>query len=127
MQELRQMIEEQRKGHEFEPLWTVGAQLMDMAEREPKTLEMLKQDLSVTGMGLKDAAAALKAYADKHHKKAREFCIPPHVAEDILRDFYKIPKMEEANVHNLGKDARCEEAQEDKKPAFVGLSLADFM
>ena len=66
-----------------------------MAAADPqKTLELLKQDLTVSGMGLKDAAGALKAYADKNRGKKREYCITPNVADKILRDFYKLPEME---------------------------------
>lgn len=86
------LIEEQQKGHENEPLYMVGEQLKDIAERESASAEILEKDLSVGGMGLADAAAALKDYADKNHGKAKCFCITPIVAEGILRKFYGLPE-----------------------------------
>ena len=123
MEELRKMIEDQRKGHENEDVWMVGQQLIDMAECEPKTLELLKQDMTVSGMGLKDAAGALKAYADKHHGKAEVFCITPIIAEGILRDFYKLPKKDEAQVE---APAPMVSAQPEKS-AFDALDLSAFL
>ena len=126
MQELKRIIDDQRAGHENEPLWMVGQQLLDMAAEDPqKTPELLKQDLTVSGMGLKDAAAALKAYADKNRGKRREFCITPNVAEQILREFYKLPERDETAQKDVKEINNA--AAEEKKPAFGGLSLADFL
>ena len=123
MEELKMIIEDQRKGHENEPMWMVGQQLLDMAAREPKSLELLKQDLNVSGMGLADAAGALKAYVDKHHGKAKVFCITPIIAEEILRDFYKLPKKDEAQVE---EPAPIVSAQPEKS-AFDALDLSAFL
>ena len=123
MDELKRIVDEQRQGLKRDPIWTVGDQLLDMAEHEPKTLELLKQDLSVSGMGLADAAGALKAYADKHHGKAKVFCITPIIAEEILRDFYKLPKKDEAQVE---EPAPIVSAQPEKS-AFDALDLSAFL
>ena len=125
MQELKRIIEEQRKGHENEPLWMVGQQLMDMAERETTVLELLKQDLTVSGMELKDAKGALDSYANKHHGKSRCFCISPMLAEKILREFYKLPDREE--VEKVAEPMSESASEPEKKTAFGGLNLADFL
>lgn len=85
------LIETQQKGHEDEPLYMVGEQLKEIAEREPVSAELLEKDLATEGMGLAEGAEALKKYADKNHGKAKCFCITPIVAEKILREFYGLP------------------------------------
>ena len=124
MEELKKIIDEQRNGHENEPLWMVGQQLLDMAAEDPhKTLELLKQDLTVSGMGLKDAAAALKAYADKNHQGEGGFCIPPHLSDKILREFYKLPEME-LEIRQQTPEQFREEIVASRS---FGLKLADFL
>lgn len=86
------LIEEQQKWHENEPLFMVGEQLREIAEREPFSAELLEKDLDTDGMKLADAAAALQKYADENHGKAKCFCITPKVAEGILRKFYGLPE-----------------------------------
>ena len=132
MTELLEKINAQRKGHKNTPIWMAGQQLLDMAADDPQVLDILKKDIEVTGMGLKEAAAQIKAYSDKNRGRAREFCVPPHVAEDVLREFYKLPKRvtaedgdpSGANVHKTAKDAGCETASHKKA---LNLSLADFL
>ena len=95
-QKVIEIIEQQQAGYEGEPLWMVGEQLKEIAEREPASAELLAQDLTVEGLDLAGAAGALQQYADKHHGKARRFCITPKVAEQILREFYGLPDPGEA-------------------------------
>ena len=90
---LFKIIEEQQAGHESEPLYMVGEQLKEIAAREPGAVEILLQDLEVDGMGLADAAGALKAYADKHRGRSNCYCITPKVAEEILRKFYGLSEV----------------------------------
>lgn len=77
---LQEIIAAQQAGHESEPIYMIGEQLKDMALREPSIVSLLERDLLVDGMGLADAAAHFKKYADKNHKNQRCFCIPPQVA-----------------------------------------------
>lgn len=88
MKKLCAIIEEQRKGHEDEPIFMIGEQLKEIAERESASAQLLERDLQVDGMGLEGAAKALKKYADEHSNKRGCFCISPKVAEKILREFY---------------------------------------
>ena len=99
-QKVIEIIEQQQAGHEGEALWMVGEQLKEIAEREPSSAELLAQDLTVEGMDLAGAAKALQKYADKHHGKAKCFCISPKLAEQILREFYGLPAAGEAPKQN---------------------------
>lgn len=91
MEKLRAIIEEQRKGKENTPVFMVGEQLIDIAEREPNTRELLFADLQVPEMSLAKAEAKIKEYSDKHRGSASSFCVSPKVAEGILREFYGLP------------------------------------
>lgn len=95
MSRLIEIITAQQKGHENEPLFIVGEQLKEIANREPISAELLEKDLEMTGMKLSDAAAKLKKYSDDHRGKATCFCISPKVAEGILREFYGLPKAQD--------------------------------
>ena len=97
MERLIKIITEQQAGHENEPLFMIGEQLKDIAEREPICRNILAQDLEHDGMKLADAAKQLKDYSDKHRGKSNCFCITPKVAEDILRKFYGLPTTKEAS------------------------------
>ena len=88
IERLSAIIEAQQKGHEEEPIYMIGEQLKEIAERESASAELLLRDLEVDGMGLEGAAKELKKYADKHSGRRGCFCISPKVAEKILREFY---------------------------------------
>ena len=96
IENLEKIIREQQKGRETSPEFMIGEQLLDMARRSPLTAELLEQDLAVKEMALTAASAALKKYADDHHKGAKCFCITPVVAERILREFYHLPEEDAA-------------------------------
>lgn len=71
--------------------WMVGEQLKDMIRREPGIAELIAQDLTVGGMSLEKAEAKIKAYADKH-RTGNFACVAPAEAEDILREYFGLPK-----------------------------------
>lgn len=95
MSQLFDLIAEQQKGHENEPLFMIGEQLKEIAEREPLSAELLERDLGIEEMSLAAAEKRFQEYSDKNHGKAKTFCITPKVAENILREFYGLPKPEE--------------------------------
>lgn len=95
MDELRAKIEKQRNGKENTAVWMVGEQLLDIAAREPKSLELLKKDLDVKEMSLEKAEAQIKSWADKQKRVGNCVCVPPNVAEGILREFYGLSKADE--------------------------------
>ncbi|MBO4284069.1 MAG: hypothetical protein J5958_05545 [Clostridia bacterium] len=88
---LHELIENQRKGHENEPQWMIGEQLLDLAAREPGVSEILERDLAIPELSLEAAEKKFQQYANKHRGSANSFCITPKVAEGILRDMYGLP------------------------------------
>lgn len=85
-------ITAQQKGIENTAPWMVGEQLKDICRREPECAELVEKDLDVKGMSLADCEKKIKAYADSH-KKDKFACVPPNVAEEIIRKFYGLPGM----------------------------------
>ncbi len=108
------MIAEQQKGKEGTPAWMVGEQLKEIASREPVSAELLEKDLAVPEMNLEKAADQIKKKADELHKKQKGncVCVPPDVAEDVIRKFYGLPKRGETVYKPTGPQV---------------LSLADFL
>ena len=84
-------IEALQKGIENTAPWMVGEQLKDICRREPACAELVEKDLDVKGMGLADCEKQIKAWADKN-KKGNCCCVPPNVAEGIIRKFYGLPE-----------------------------------
>ena len=93
---LTAIIAEQQKGHETKPRFMIGEQLKAIAEKEPLSAELLERDLAIKEMSLKAAERHFQQYADKNHGSAKNFCITPAVAEKLLREFYGLPKPDEA-------------------------------
>ena len=88
---LHELIENQRKGHENEPRWMIGEQLLEITAREPGVTEILERDLEIPELSLEAAEKKFQQYADKNHGSAKAFCITPKVAEKILREMYGLP------------------------------------
>lgn len=82
------IIENQQKGHETEPVYMIGEQIKELAQREPANIELLEQDLVTDGMKLSDIATRFQEYADKNHGSQKCFCITPKVAEKLIREFF---------------------------------------
>lgn len=99
MEKLREIINEQRKGKEDNPVYMVGEQLLDIAAGEPDSLELLKQDLLVPEMSLENAEKQIKAWADKN-KKGNCCCVSPKVADGILRKFYGLKSLDERKAES---------------------------
>lgn len=113
-------IEAQQKGHENTDVWMVGEQLKDIIRQDISLQQIVDQDLDSKSMGLINAAAKIKEFADKqsNSRKGRCVCVPPNVAEQIIREFYGLP--EPGAV--LSSPAP---AQGNSLPKI--LSLADFL
>lgn len=86
-------IAAQQKGHENTDIWMVGQQLKDILRGDPTLEKIVDKDLDVKDMSLANAAKKIKAWADEQHKKNRGscVCVPPDVAEGIIREFYGLP------------------------------------
>lgn len=111
---LRLIEEQQAKLKENTAPWVVGEQLKDICGHEPKSAELIAQDLKVPEMSLTEAEKKIKAYADKH-KSGNFACVPPSKAEEILREFY-----------GLGKAGKEPGPEAKDKPQGVCIDLADF-
>ena len=103
-----------QKGLEGTDAFMVGEQLKEIC-RDPACAELVVKDLEIKGMGLKDCAARIKAYADKHRVKGSNcVCVPPDVAGGIIREFYGLP-------------AGGQEAAPQPAPKSGFLDLEDFL
>ena len=86
------IIEEQQKElSETSPAFFVGEQLKEIAERDPRSAELLVTDLAVPEMHIREAEKKIHTYADAHRNGKNYACVPPKVAEEILREFYGLP------------------------------------
>lgn len=84
-------IEAQQKGKENTDVWIVGEHLKDILRGDPSLEELVSKDLDVKDMSLDHVAGKIQAYADKQPRKGQFVCVPPNVAEGIIRDFYGLP------------------------------------
>lgn len=85
-------IEAQQKGKENTPAWMVGEQLKDICRSDPHCAELVEQDLENASMSIVEAEKKIKAYADKQKRTGNCVCVPPNVAEKIIREFYGLPE-----------------------------------
>lgn len=109
-----EIITKAQKGLEDTDAFAVGEQLKELCE-DPACAGLVAKDLEIKGMGLKDCAAKIKAYADKHRVKGSScVCVPPDVAERIIREFYGLP-------------GRGQEAAPQPAPKSGFLDLEDFL
>lgn len=109
-------ITAQQKGKENTAVWMVGEQLKDILSREPEYEELIDRDLDIKEMSLECAERKIRDWSDKQKRNGNCVCVPPNVAEDIIREFYGIPKA-------TAKPERVPE----KKPSSNIIDLADFM
>lgn len=112
-------IDAQQKGHENTDIWMVGQQLKDILHGDPTLEEIVYKDLDVKDLSLTNAAKKIKAWADEQHKKTKGscVCVPPDVAEGIIREFYGLP-----GCGASGKQPTDPVPEEDTLPDF-----ADFL
>lgn len=105
---------QQEKVAQCSDIWMVGEQLKEICENEPECAKLVVQDLEGGALTLKACAGKIKEKADEEHKKSHGtcVCIPPRVAEGIIREYFGLP----------------EKGKEPEKVATGGvLDLADFL
>lgn len=83
---------QQAKVKERSPQWMVGEQLKDICRMEPRSAELIAQDLQVEGMGIVEAEKKIKAFSDGH-KDGNFCCVTPAESDRILRDFYGLSEV----------------------------------
>lgn len=111
-------ITDQQTGIEGTVPFMVGEQLKDICKGDARAAELILQDLDVEAMSLTNAEKKIKAYADGH-RKGNFSCVPPDVADKILREFYGLPQSDAAEVE------RKQEAPAEAPGKIV--NLADFL
>ena len=86
-------IEAQQKGKENTAAWMVGEQLKDICRADPACASIVAEDLENKDMSIEKASLKIKAYADDQYRKQKGncVCVPPNVAEGIIREFYGLP------------------------------------
>ena len=87
-------IAQQQGTDEFSPVYMVGEQMKDILHGHPDWEEIVEKDLDVAEMSLAKAEQQIHQWADKNRKGKNSVCVPPRVAEDILRKFYGLPERE---------------------------------
>lgn len=92
--ELLEKISQQQKDKEFTDIFMVGEQLKDICRNNSHATELVLSDLDVPEMSLEKCAGEIKKEADRLHREKRGkcICIPPDMAEGIIRKFYGIPE-----------------------------------
>lgn len=115
-------ITAQQKGLEETPAWMVGEQLKEICRRETESAALVEKDLQA--ITIADVAKKIKARADEIHKTAHGncICIPPNVAECIIRKAYGLPDAPAAAVPEPPKEQPAPTAA-----APLLLDLADFL
>lgn len=116
MENINELISGLQKGLEGTPEYMVGQQLKDIC-KDKACAKIVAEDLKNKSMGLKAAAGRIKAWADEQHRKKGGscVCVPPDVAEKIIREFYGLP--------DAMPEAQAEQVAESSTPV---LDLASF-
>lgn len=112
-------IEKQQTGMEkYSCPYVVGEQLKEICMREPKSAELLANDLQVKEMDLYHAERKIDEYGKSLMKgKTGGVAISPVWAEKVLRDFYKLPE--------AGTAGQAVAAEEPKSKGKI-IDLDDF-
>ena len=101
MSAIDRLREQQAKFKPRNPAYTVALQLMDICRDDPDSAALVEKDLDA-GMSIDKAAGEIRKYADANHGAAREYCVPPDKAEEILRKFYGLPERGEQQPQSDG-------------------------
>lgn len=109
MKAIEKIEAEQSKLQDTDPAWMVGQQLKDICRTDPHCDKIVAEDLGAPGRSLANVAAKIKEYSDKNHGKNNCFCVPPYIAEGIIREFFGLPA------------AAAESEEEPKKEEDTGL------
>ncbi len=101
-------------------VWCVGEHLKGFCRGNPHDADLIFHDLDIPEMSLEKAEAQIEAYA-KSHRTGRNACVPPIVAEDILRRFYHLTPRGERSTSPILTAATKTDPQEPTKAVSVDL------
>lgn len=110
-QAIEKLREQQKNVKQYSAQWMVAEQLMDICRQEPHCAELICQDLENQSMSIVEAEKQIKALADKR-KEGNSSCVSPREAEEVLREFYGLPKPEE---------------ERPAQGCGIAINLADFL
>lgn len=99
-------IEAMQAGKENTAPWTVGQQLKDICKRQPQYEQIVLEDLENPDMSLEKCEKQLRAWADEQNRKQKGncVCVPPDVADGIIRKFYGLGEAEETGADSGAGD-----------------------
>ena len=115
-------IEAQQKGRENTGAWMVGEQLKDICRQDPSCADIVAADLENKDMSLEKAEGEIRAKADELRRAMKGVncvCVPPNMAEDIIRNFYGLPA--------AGEKAAVTHCAPPKAADHGMISLEDFL
>ena len=116
-----EMITAQQNGQECTPVYMVGQQLKDICREDPYCAELVAQDLQNKGMNLYVCERKIKAWADAQKRKGNCVCVPPDVAEKIIREFYGLPERGAAKPEGITASPAPAEPAPHKDSGLLGL------
>ena len=139
MSAIDKLLAQQAKVKARSPQWMVAEQLMDICRHEPACEALLDKDLDVAEMSITEAEKKIKAFADSH-KSGGFACVTPAESDNILREFYGLPKNSGTVLRQTGREmpglpkpgeaatqAAAEPAAAEPASPLGGLSLEDFL
>lgn len=117
---IAKLRKQQNEQAERSAVWYCANQLIAICRNEPASAEILCADLDNPDMDIVHAEDAIRKLADKYHAEAKirgRSCvaISDAEAETVLREFYGLPKADDAP------------AVPDAPAQAVSVNLADFL
>ena len=112
-------IAEQQKGKENTAVYMVGEQLKDICKKIPEAAEIVLRDLKLPEMSIEKAEKKIHEYADKQKRIGNCVCVPPNVAENIIKEFYGLTGFSEPAAELPPESA--------KNTSRKMIDLADFL
>ena len=98
-------IEAQQKGKENTAVFMVGEQLKDICRESQAFADLVDNDLDIPEMSIVHAEKKINEYADNQLRShGNSVCVPPNVADGIIRKFYGISekdKKQESNAPSI--------------------------
>lgn len=86
---------QQAKAAPYSPVWGVGEQLKDICRAEPRSAKLIEEDIDT--VTIVKVEKKIRAFADKH-KNGSCVCVPPSVADGIIREAFGLPPRAESST-----------------------------
>ena len=102
-------ITAQQGTDDLSPVFMVGEQVKEMIRGNAEWEDIVDKDLDVEEMSIAKAEEQIREWADKHRNGRKVVCVPPKVAEDILRKFYGLPERD--NAEKVSAPAPAKQAE----------------